>query len=519
MFLPLWYNLCVVKPEKLLEALEIIESSSRSVRVAACEDNFPLFFVYYYARYIKYGFAPFHYEMFDDVDDLIKGKIRELAWIMFRESAKTSIAKAFVVWCIVYKKKNYINYDSYDKGNAESALFDIVTEMTSNRRLIADFGELYSKQQTDKPQLKRISNFITNNGIKVEAFSTQESARGRIYGADRPGLVIVDDFENSKTKESEIVTQKVIEHIDEFKKALDSKDGRVLYLGNFITDTGSVNHIIRKSKANPNIRVRSVPVMTDYEITDMKIVKATPTWPSKYCISKADAKRDKKISLQQMLEEDTSPVFFPEMLNEPRNEQDREFKRTWFRYRDMTDVILLDTRRFMTIDPRGKDDKEGKDFIGVTIAFVDKENNRYLKSWHGKWAGAELANLIFQLYGQFYFEKIGIESTAFTEGFKPYLKGEMEKRGIYLPMAELKHGGVNKNTRVRGLIPYYESGKIWHITENSHNTCEDLEHELLAFPNGVNDDIIDSAAYQLQIAKAPEPIEDEVAGIYTADYV
>ena len=86
-------------------------------------------------------------------------------------------------------------------------------------------------------------------------------------------------------------------------------------------------------------------------------------------------------------------------------------------------------------------------------------------------------------------------------------------------MAELKHGGVNKNTRVRGLIPYYESGKIWHITENSHNTCEDLEHELLAFPNGVNDDIIDSAAYQLQIAKAPEPIEDEVAGIYTADYV
>ena len=36
--------------------------------------------------------------MFADVMRLLNGDIRELAWIMLRESAKTSIAKAVIVY-------------------------------------------------------------------------------------------------------------------------------------------------------------------------------------------------------------------------------------------------------------------------------------------------------------------------------------------------------------------------------------------------------------------------------------
>jgi hypothetical protein len=38
--------------------------------------------------------------------------LRELAWIMFRESAKTSIAKALIVYLIANKKRRYINVDT-----------------------------------------------------------------------------------------------------------------------------------------------------------------------------------------------------------------------------------------------------------------------------------------------------------------------------------------------------------------------------------------------------------------------
>ena len=63
----------------------------------------------------------------------------------------------------------------------------------------------------------------------------------------------------------------------------------------------------------------------------------------------------------------------------------------------------------------------------------------------------------------------------------------------------LKHGGTMKETRIRGLIPRYEAGTIYHI----EGECQDLEDELLRFPKAVNDDISDSAQYQNKIAKPP----------------
>jgi len=36
----------------------------------------------------------------------------------------------------------YINVDAYDKANAKSILFDVVTELQANELLIADFGHI-----------------------------------------------------------------------------------------------------------------------------------------------------------------------------------------------------------------------------------------------------------------------------------------------------------------------------------------------------------------------------------------
>ena len=504
--------------KSLLKALDLIEKGSVNLRKAACQDSFGLFFIYYYSRYVKYPFADFHFEMMEDVEQLIKGEFKELIWMMFRESAKTSIAKAFVVWCIVYQKKRYINYDSYDKGNAESALFDIITELTTNKQLIRDFGQLYERQSSASPQMKRISNFITNNGVKVEAFSTQESARGRIYLAFRPDLVIMDDFENTKTKDSDIVTQKVIEHIDEFKKALDSADGKVLYLCNYITDKGSVHHLKKRSLRSKQIKLRDVPVVTNCEIerneNGLKIVSGETTWKGKYSFGPKKG----MINLNSMIKEDGSTVFYPEMLNQPIDDSAREFKSEWFKYEDMENVLKKDTRRFLTIDTRGKDSTKKGDSTGITMNFVDLEGNWFFRSWKGKWNTRELVDLVFTLYSKYFFEVIGIEQTTFTEGIQPYLEDEQMKRNTMLPIEMLKHGGVNKHTRIRGLVPWYERGKVYHIMEEGENTCKDLEHELARFPKTNIDDTMDSAAYQIHIAEAPMGVEEEEFGMYEQSY-
>ena len=64
-------------------------------------------------------------------------------------------------------------------------------------------------------------------------------------------------------------------------------------------------------------------------------------------------------------------------------------------------------------------------------------------------------------------------------------------------------GNTPKNDRIRRLIPYFEQGRVW-LPSSIHRTMHDgltreliqefTEHELLAFPVGRHDDMIDALA-------------------------
>jgi phage terminase large subunit-like protein len=43
------------------------------------------------------------------------------------------------------------------------------------------------------------------------------------------------------------------------------------------------------------------------------------------------------------------------------------------------------------------------------------------------------------------------------------------------------------------------------IVNNEISFIEDLKHELLSFPNGIHDDIVDCIVYAIKIALAKEP--------------
>jgi hypothetical protein len=161
------------------EKIDLLLEGSREERAYACAKSFFLFRVYYFTRYFSFKPAPFHYDFDDDVQDLVSGKLKDAAWIAYRESAKTSIAKMALSWIIArqqvvdalrqsgedvssWGERHYVNVDSYDKSNAESILFDVVTELQTNQLLIEDFGHLYNQPRSkDEAQLKRISNFVT----------------------------------------------------------------------------------------------------------------------------------------------------------------------------------------------------------------------------------------------------------------------------------------------------------------------------------------------------------------------
>ena len=466
-------------------ALEYILSCPKEERLYLCEQDFSLFFCYYFVDYLKYGFAPFHFDFFDDCHKLLNNELREVAWLAFRESAKTSIAKAFVMYCISYKKFKYINVDSFDKENAERILFDIVVEMQINPRIKMDFGDLFNGQRDEELKTqKRVNNFVCNNGVRVEARSTQESVRGRIHGHQRPDFLLLDDFETNKTKDSKAYTQQVIDHINEFKAGLDSK-AKVIYLGNYITEFGSVQTLIDRSKIDDKLRVRSIPAIENGE----------PTWPDKYCLTDHEAQITGKVSLEDKKKQLGSQVFSVEMLNSPIDEDSQEFFRHWFKNFNLEDVLRKNYRKFVTIDT-AISKKEGADFTGVVLNYVDPDNNWYIRAKAMKVNPKELINLIFTYHDQG-FEKIGIEETTYLDAIQPFMNDEMAKRNKYPRIIPLKHRGEKKEQRIRGLIPKYEAGQIYHL----RGECDALEEELIRFPKALHDDISDALAYQLQIAE------------------
>lgn len=302
--------------------LEKMITGNRNERVYMAEQEFALFAMYYFAEFFVYKIPDFQWKLYRYLNELTRGKFTFLLLILFRESAKTTIAKIYVVYLICYQKKRFINWDSFDKSNAEAALFDIVVWLQTNRKLVADFGQLYfedPKLAKSHAHMKRIGEFITANRVKVKAYSTQESTRGRVYGKFRPDFYVLDDFETTKTAESAAITAKIVKHIDEAKAGL-SVDGQIMFLCNFITETGSVASFIEEAQSNPDSwRMMNVPAEQDGEIA----------WPDKFVRTRAEAvaanakiedSKEWKVSLEQKrkdLNASGRKVYEAEMLNNP----------------------------------------------------------------------------------------------------------------------------------------------------------------------------------------------------------
>jgi hypothetical protein len=177
--------------------------------------------------------------------------------------------------------------------------------------------------------------------------------------------------------------------------------------------------------------------------------------------------------------------------------ENQEFRNDWFKHRDRAEIDRLNTRSFLTIDT-AYSQRDGADYIGVTENYIDQQNNWNIAAYRVRFNPADLVNFLFTIQDKRNFEKIGIEKTAFTEGLKPFLDEEMRKRNRFLPIVALEHKQIAKETRIRGLIPRYASGSVYHIK----GECAHLEEEMLQFPLGAHDDVLDSLAYQQQIAES-----------------
>ena len=88
-----------------------------------------------------------------------------------------------------------------------------------------------------------------------------------------------------------------------------------------------------------------------------------------------------------------------------------------------------------------------------------------------------------------------VETVAFQRVMLYLLKDEARRRGISIPLKELK-ANKDKTLRINGLVPLVESESVY--ISPMHTALKD---EMREFPYGKHDDIVDTLAYIIQVMK------------------
>lgn len=191
-----------------------------------------------------------------------------------------------------------------------------------------------------------------------------------------------------------------------------------------------------------------------------------------------------------------SYIFSNQYLNEIVPADAQSFKRAWFRYYDKLPDIK---NTYVFIDP-ALSEAATADYTGIIVVHVDVQGNWYVAyAQRHRITPTDLIHYIFKLNEVFQPNCIGIEAIAFQKALIYFLSEEMRRRNVHLPVTPIKYPNKNsKETRILSLVPRLEFGRILFA-----HGLTDLELELLQFPRGKHDDLIDALASIEYIASQP----------------
>ena len=304
---------------------------------------------------------------------------------------------------------------------------------------------------------------------------------GPITGSGFKIGIIDDPFKNREEADSEIVRESKWKWYRSTFLTREEGNGAIIVIMTRWHDDDLVGRILQQEDAK-EWEVIKFPAIAEQDEEHRK--KGEALWNWKFPL---EVLNNRKVAL--------GPYEWSALYQQdPVDEGAREFKQEWIKYRKLEDVLKLDTRRFITIDPASAL-RDKSDFIGVVVNYLDQENKWNIQSYKLKVNSMELIRFMFKLNSEIKPERFGIEQGAYRDAIKPFLDEEMRKRNEFFEVVELKHHQTQKVIRIRGLIPRYSSGSVYHI----EGMCTDLEEEQARFPKGINDDVLDAEAYQNQI--------------------
>jgi len=397
-----------------------------------------------------------------------------------REFAKsTFVWLFFLAWNVMVGLYRYLVFIGSSKDRAMEQFVAFRSELASHP-VLKEAVEVIK----DKADQVEYLNKLTQERVRVQVFGAGQNIRGLRYQEKRPDIVVLDDIEDLEGVQSETQRKKLKNWF--FADVLPlSSVGRFFIIGTVLHEDSLLNTLLQDPP-------RGFEALK-YGILDED---GNSIWAERFPTEQVLAKKEdyRKRGLLDL--------WYAEYMNQPIAEETQTFKREYFRYYRPAELKWRERgySAFTAVD-LAISKADTADYTAVVTIVVPPENHWFvLDCDYGRYNPDEAIGAIFRAVTKYHPVKVAIEKVAYQQALIHFLEKEMVKRNQFFQIEPVQ-ASTAKELRIQALQPRFKAGTIWFPVEASFLT--ELESELLMFPRGKHDDIIDALAYLEQIAQPP----------------
>ena len=322
---------------------------------------------------------------------------------------------------------------------------------------------------------------------------------GSITGAGFKIGIIDDPFKNREEAESIVIRNKVWDWFT--STFMTRQQGATLIV--VINTRWHLDDLVARIENQENeARKLNKPYYDKWDYITFKAIAeepdkhrkiGDPLWPERFTLSMLMEAKERSFYDFSALYQQT-PI--------PAGHQ--EFKKEWLRVATPEMLRRKQLIYYTTIDPAVSEGQESDNNVVLTVG-----KERGGPDWYRTEETAGHLNPLQLIDAIFYHQKkyrssVWLESIAYQKSLVYFIEEEKRKREQYFIVNELKNNRTQAKTgRIRGLIPLYASGVVYHMEGDS-----EYEKELLEFPYGKHDDRIDAMASMLEAMQPTQYEED-----------
>ncbi len=459
------------------------------------KENPLLFGFVYCTKHFRDKSAPFHHKIFNEMQ-----RNRFLAVAAPRGSAKSTIL-AFLkpTHSVVFKLKRYICIIGASQEKANEKLGSIKKFFRDD----SDFGIEMVKDTESEVQFRHPDKFET----KISTFGREQvpKVRGAKFDAYRPDLIIIDDLEDDKQVENPELRREVREHFeDSILKSLDAQTGECIVIATVLNDDCLIARLVSKDHY---VTWRKLRYKSLFKINGIYY----SIWEGKKGWGVEELKADRL---------NNPRTFAKEKQNNPVSGAMARFKQEQFKrwdirqgnaelYNQTNELVskfaLTDCKAAIACDLAWEMKRES-DFSVIMPGFITPVSDILIEYYICKkgMRPHELQEILFSMVDRL--ENltgskvpVGFEKAQIEKVQKYLLKQAMRERNKFLITKELLWDADKTKRAEMRLEPRYAQGVIYHRAN-----MKDLEYQLIRFPSGTHDDLVDAAQGLVQLLQYPK---------------